>query len=168
MSANFTKTIITDKIMTLFEQTRPHVNYGSPYRTSQSNIGRRPTLDSIEIGGLALWYLKSKCFIYELCPILGIVPSSACVWLDYAMEVLYRTVKDPLDTDFEIRWPSERKIEDSAALLEQNRQHGDLLCGTLVVTDSARMPCATCDDPDMQNAYWDGYTQADEVTNLFF
>ena len=30
-----------------------------------------------------------------------------------------------------------------------------------------RMPCATCTDRDVQNAYWEGFTQCDEVINLF-
>ena len=38
--------------------------------------------------------------------------------------------------------------------------------GIFAVTDGARMPCAKFTDPNIQNAYFEGFTQGTEVTNL--
>ena len=116
---------------------------------------------------MALYYLKSRDPIYKMCPLFGAVPTSAYVWLDFSMEVLLRVVQNPSNTDFEIRWPSIDEMEASSAPLMRNRENGHLLKSCFAVLDGARMPCATYGDPTLNNAYWEGFTQAQEVSNLF-
>ena len=58
-------------------------------------------------------------------------------------------------------------MRDSARLLQCNRQQGHILTGVFAVLEGSRMPCATYTEPDFQNAFWEGFTQCDEVTNLF-
>lgn len=55
----------------------------------------------------------------------------------------------------------------SSGLPELNREHAHLLWMVFAVMDGGRMKCATYTEPDKQNAYWEGFTQADEVSNLF-
>ncbi len=55
----------------------------------------------------------------------------------------------------------------SASVLQKNRPLVALLTGVFAITDGARMPCAEYTDIDLQNAYFEGYTQCAEVTNLF-
>ena len=105
--------------------------------------------------------------MYKLCPIFGLVPSSVSVWLDFGLEVMQKIVRTYRDNHFRICWPSEHEMRNSASLLTRNRPYGRLLSGVFAVMDGGRMPCASYSDPDVQNAFWEGYTQAHEVTNLF-
>ena len=103
----------------------------------------------------------------SLCPVFGLAPSSLGVWLDYSLEVLLRVVKRKSRKEFEIRWPNVEEMRASASLLEHNRTYGHLLQGLFAITDIGRMPCADYTDVDLQNAYFEGFTQNVEVTNLF-
>jgi len=167
VTINITKHLLTTQILPLFETARAQVNGGSPYRATRSNRGRRPQLLSIDILGLALYYLKSRDPIYKMCPFFGLVPSSAYVWLDFALEVLKKVVTYDNNKDFEVRWPTPAEMRESAGLLERNRQYGSVLKGVFGILDGARMPCATHGQPLLENAYWEGFTQGHEVTNLF-
>ncbi|CDF40129.1 unnamed protein product [Chondrus crispus] len=85
--------------------------------------------------------------------------------MDYSLEVLLRVVKRK--KEFEIRWPTHDDQKASAAPLENNRINEPLLQGVFAVTDGGRMACADFTNANLQNAYFEGYTQAVEVTNLF-
>ena len=167
VSTNLTKTLIIETILPCFERHRNQTNHGSPFRRFVKRRGRKPQLQSIDLIGIVLWYLKSKDCIYRMCPIFGVVPSTMSVWLNYAMEVMLKVVQDESMTAFSIKWPTVEEMRLSASLLQQNRTHGSLLRGVFGVCDGGRMPCVTYSDPPLQNAYWEGFTQAHEVTNLF-
>lgn len=51
--------------------------------------------------------------------------------------------------------------------IERNRENVHKLRGVFAVMDGGRMPFAGYSDPSLQNAYWEGLTQVDEVTNHF-
>lgn len=167
MALNFPREVIIQRILPHFEFERLRFNYGSPYRRGPKTRGRRLHISSIDLLGMVLWYIKTSGTQYELCPNFGLVPSSVGVWLDYAMEVLIRTVKKRDRKDFEVRWPSPEEMHASAELLRRNRGNGFLLNGVFAVVDGGRMPCADYINRDLQNAYYEGYTQKVEVTNLF-
>jgi len=116
---------------------------------------------------MALFFLKSRDPLYKMCPIFGVVPTTTAVWLDYSLDVLKRVVMKPGSSDFEVRWPTLEEIRRSSALLTQNRELGRLLKGVFAITDGARMPCAVQDEPLLENAYWEGFTQAHEATYVF-
>ena len=78
---------------------------------------------------MALNYLKSRDPLYKLCPIFGVVHTTAALWLDYALEVLKVVVNKRSQPDFEVRWPTPIEMEESAALLVNNRKLGGLLKG---------------------------------------
>eukprot|EP00172_Hildenbrandia_rubra_P003983 Plantae.Rhodophyta-Hildenbrandia_rubra.ctg7260.p1 GENE.Plantae.Rhodophyta-Hildenbrandia_rubra.ctg7260~~Plantae.Rhodophyta-Hildenbrandia_rubra.ctg7260.p1 ORF type:complete len:412 (+),score=29.57 Plantae.Rhodophyta-Hildenbrandia_rubra.ctg7260:277-1512(+) len=164
---SFPKELIVARILPLFESTRLRVNYGSPYRKGPKIRGRNPNIEPIDLLALVLWFLKSRCAAREMCFLFGIVPSSVSTWLNYSLEALWRLVKDHCSKGFEIRWPSPKEMELSAALLEKNRAHGGVLKGVLAVTGGGRMPCADYTDTGLQSAYYEGYTTSAEVTNLF-
>lgn len=69
--------------------------------------------------------------------------------------------------EFEIRWPTVEEMRLSSSLLEHNREYVHLLRGVFVVLDGGRIPCASYSDHDLQNAYWEEFTQSIEVTNMF-
>lgn len=116
---------------------------------------------------MALWYIKTSGKQYTLAPIFGMVPSSVNVWVDYALEVLYRSFKKNLMHHAGIKWPTVEQMAASALQLVNNRPNGALLDGVFAITDGCRIPCADYITPDIQNAYYEGYTQSVEVTNLF-
>lgn len=60
IAVNFTKDRIIDKTMESFDKEREKCTYGSPYRTGPNVVWRRPTVASIDLFGLSLWYLKSS------------------------------------------------------------------------------------------------------------
>ena len=80
--------------MRLFEKHRASVNNGSPYKTIQTSKGREIQLESVDVIGMVLWHLKSKNPIYKLCPVFGVVPSTASVWIDYGLEVMSKVIED--------------------------------------------------------------------------
>ena len=167
VSLNFTKSLFLERLLLYFELERRKRNFGSPYRCKPKTRGRHPQLESVYLLGLALWYVKTKHSLFHLCPIFGIVPSSVGVWLDYALEVLLHVVKKKRLPAFEIRWPTMDEMKASALLLRRHRQYVPLLEGVFAVTDGARMPCADYTNVDLQNAYFEGYTQEVQLTNLF-
>jgi len=167
VTINITKELLLETLLPRFEEARKTLNFGSPYRRSNSTRGRRPQLTSIDLIGLVLYYLKSRDPLYKLCPIFGVVPTTAQVWLDFSLEIMKKVVTKTGAPDFEIRWPTVEEMRASAALLQRNRELGRLLKGVFSITDGARMPCAIHGDPFLENAYFEGYTQLHEATNVF-
>ena len=163
---NVSRPVFFSYLLPRFEARRNFVNNGSPYRSSRSSRGRPAQLKSVDILGLSLNYLKRRDILANICTDFGLVPSSLQIWLDFGLEVLLQVVRDPQSTHCAIRWPSHDEIAASAALLERNRRFGRLLKGIFAVTDGARMPCAKYQCPEHQNAYFEGFTQGTEATNL--
>ncbi len=85
----------------LFEETRKTVNHSIPYKQTGSTRGCRPAVVSVDLLGMALYYLKSRDVLYKICPVFGLVPSSLHVWLDFASEVLLKTVTRRMHAEFE-------------------------------------------------------------------
>ena len=139
VSTNLTKSIIINVLLPAFEIEWAKTNYGSPFLNKQKRKGRQPLLSSIDLIGLVLWYLKTKDFIYRMCPIFGLVPSTVSIWLKHALAVLYKVVSSRL-FDCQFKWSSPEEIHSSASLLERNRSNGHLLTGIFGVMDGGRMP----------------------------
>ena len=94
VSINFTRIIITTKLLPIIKFRRTSVSNSSPYRNTKYAQGRKHSLSDIDLIGIVLWYLKSQDAMYKLYPIFGLVPSSISVWLEYGMEVMSEVVKD--------------------------------------------------------------------------
>ena len=167
LATNFTRSVLFERILPIFSTVRGQVNFGSPYRTKFKTRGRPPQIETIDILGIALWYLTCRTALYDISLTFGLVPSSVSVWLDCGLEVLYRVVTNAQNVDFQIRWPTKEEMEQSNLLLKRNRPSGERLNGVFAVTDGGRMPCADYTNSYIQNAYFEGFTQAVEVTNLF-
>ena len=73
---NFPLSVVLTRILPAFEVERARCRLGSPYRRSDSGRGRRPQLKSVDMVGLALWYLKSSGSAQSMRPAFGLVPSS--------------------------------------------------------------------------------------------
>lgn len=139
----------------------------APYLNAKKNKGRCCQLNSADLLGLVIWLLKTKGTMFSLCPIFGIVPSSMSTWLDFSLEVMSLAVERESRSEFVIRWPTDSEMKSSADCLQSNRKFGKYLSGGSGTTDRGRMVCADYTDPNLQNAYFEGFTQNIEVTNLF-
>lgn len=79
---------------------------------------------------------------------------------------MLRVVKRKDVKDFEIRWPSPDEISNSSSLFQNNRQKGELLRGVFAVVAGGRIRYAEYEDANLQNAFYEGWTSSEEVTNL--
>lgn len=66
-----------------------------------------------------------------------------------------------------ISWPTVNEMQASANLLFKNRPQGPLLKNIFTIMDGGRILCASHTILDVRNAFWEGFTQNHEVTNLF-
>lgn len=106
-------------------------------------------METVDLLGLALWSINGRDCLYKLCPVFGIVQSSASVWLDYAMEQLLCAVRKPENYDFELRWSTVGEMQQTSRLIERNREHGGLLRGVFAVEESGRMLCVAYESLDL-------------------
>ncbi len=65
-SINFTESVLLMCILPMSETERMKVSYGSFYLTARKQRARKPELESMDLIGLVLWYLKSKDCAYRL------------------------------------------------------------------------------------------------------
>ena len=167
VSTNFTKHILLENMLPLFELEREKVCYGSPFRCGLKIRGRKPSLHTVHLLVLALWYVKVKRTIYSLCPVFGVTDSTIGGWLDFSLEVLRRDVMNEENVGFGILRPTFEEMKESSSLLARNRIYDRLLEGVLAITDGGQMPCADHTDTNLKNAYFEGFIQGTEAKNLF-
>lgn len=98
----------------------------------------------------------------------GAIPITARVWLDCGGAVLLYVCCEEFVPETVTQWPSPQKMKDSSVLFQENRLHGELLSGVSVLMDGGHMGSAKHGDCMMQSACWEGFTQQNEVTKLFF
>lgn len=123
-------------------------------------------MTKVDMLGLCLFYLRTSDIMQTICPCFGLTQSFLSTWLNYAMDVLLRMITKRGSNDFAVRWPCIEEIRYNAALLKAKRRYGIVLDRIFAVTDGARMSCVSFEEPQLQNAYYQGYNQKVEVTNL--
>ena len=94
VSTNFTKSIILDVLLPVSKVKQYETNFGSPFRTEPKTYGKTPILESVDLVGMVLWYLKSKEYMYRMCPIFRVVPATMSVWLNYALHLMHKVVQE--------------------------------------------------------------------------
>lgn len=114
------KKVFIERLLPILEYERSRLNFGSPYRKEPKTRGRNADLRKFDLLGLALWFLKSSRQQYRICTQFGLVPASVYVWLDCALEVLFKVVKYKKIVDFAVRWPSPNEIVASSGLFLRN------------------------------------------------
>ena len=87
---NFIKSTVLYQFLPVFNAACKSLNFGIPFSNSTRTAGRKPQLDSIDLLGIVLWYLKRKENMYDMCLIFGIASSTLSVWLVYAIKVLQK------------------------------------------------------------------------------
>ena len=105
-----------------FSNCLQFLNFGSPFRIGRSTRGCKATLESFNLLGLALHYLKGKDVMYKICLIFGLIPSSLYVMLDHAPEVLLTPVTKTENKNYELRWPTSLEMNSPYTLLHTSRE----------------------------------------------
>lgn len=165
LTMNFDRHVFFNVLLPPFIRHQQSTNWGSPYRNGPKTRGRKTLLDPVELLGLVLYALKRSGHFQDLCLVFGIIKSTVCEWFHYGLEVINKVVKEI--PEGKVKWPSVQEMQESNQLLMDTREHGHLLRGVFAVVDGGRMPCADYTDPNIQNAYYEGYTCCVEITNLF-
>lgn len=68
--------------------------------------------------------------------------------------------------EMELRWPTVSEMEESSRLFVDNRENGALLKSIFAAFDGGWFWCGEYVDANLQNAYYGGYTQVEEATNI--
>lgn len=87
--------------------------------------------------------------------------------LEFVQKFLFPSCAALENAEFEIIWPNYFEMSASVALLTRKIKYGRLLRGFVSVTDGGRILCATYTNSDLDKSYWEGFTQAHKVTNVF-
>lgn len=74
VTTNLTIQLTFGKILLAFTQIRQFADFGSPYRRTNTRRRYPLLLDSVDLVGLVLLFLKSKDNLYRLCPVFGGCP----------------------------------------------------------------------------------------------
>lgn len=88
------------------------------------------------------------------------------VYVDFGLQVVQLLTDQNIVPETEFRWPTVPEMKEPSRLLVDNRENVALLKGILAVIDSGRFCCGKYVDASLQNAYYECYTQAEEVMNL--
>ena len=117
ISLNVTRSLFLNILLPLFATEKATVNYGSPFRKGPKIFGRRSLFPTVDLLGMALWFMKTKSAMYQLCPVFGMTPTNLSVWLEFSLEVLIKVVTGNGHPAFRMKWPTPPEMRQSAALL---------------------------------------------------
>ena len=86
-----------------------------PAESHTRRVGRPSSIDNRGKLGLYLFFVGSRMSVKHLCLIFGIVPTSACVYINEMIKLVVRKLKkNPVSA---IRYPTEDKLREWAALV---------------------------------------------------
>ena len=125
-------------------------------------LGRPYILDHLGQLGLFLFYVGSTMKIKHICMIFGIVPSSCS---DIINRIMIKVIGE-LSTHFasRIQFPNEEEKERLAALVAL-RQPG--ITNVIGFMDGLGIHVECENNPDVQNAYYNGYASDTMCQNIF-
>lgn len=128
-----------------------------------SKVGRKRLLNTLDELGMYLHFTNSTMKLKTICQLFGVTPSTASVAIKrIRRRVCRRLLGDP---DCCIRWPTPAEQEHFSRLIQQREPLlPDQLFGFV---DGCSFPCATADDADVQNAYYNGWKSGTYVNNVF-
>lgn len=128
----------------------------------QHQIGRRRHTTSKDVLGLVLHWLNSNMKQKTLCQVFGLVPSAISQYLWIGLETLH----DILHTigAIQVTWPDEREMIECSKLVERREP---LLSTSFGFVDGLNLPVLESSDPEIQNAYYNGWLSGCYVSNVF-
>ena len=97
----------------------------------------------------------------SLQQIFPLIPTTVSRYLDFSLDILY-TVLSKLP-EAAIRFPTQQEIKAYNAVI---RTRHPRLVGGFGSIDGLSLPCQSADDPEMENATYNGWKSAHFITNI--
>lgn len=129
---------------------------GAPRLTARS-------LDAAGASGLVLHYLNSTMKEKTLSQIFALIPTTVSRYLDFALEILQRTLKDL--PEGKVSYPEE--VREFEALAERVQRRHPLLENIFGSLDGLKVPVGVADDPEVENANYNGWLHSHFVSSIF-
>ncbi|KAL7748219.1 hypothetical protein RI367_006405 [Sorochytrium milnesiophthora] len=127
----------------------------------QARLGAR-SLDAAGVLGLCLHYINSTMRLKTLQQIFGLTPAVCSRYLGQGQSVLLHTLRGIAAA--RILWPNTlAEYERYSALITAR---ADLLQGAFGFVDGLKLPIMTSGVPDIENAYYNGWTCAHYISNV--
>ena len=124
--------------------------------------GRKRVLTIEDVLGLVLHYLNSCMRQKTLAEVFGIVPSSVSKYLCKGLGCLLLALETFAAA--KVKWPSLSEVLEYGAMINSREP---LLTHSFGFVDGLNVPVQESGDPDIQNAYYNGYLCACYVSNVF-
>ncbi|KAI0308625.1 hypothetical protein OF83DRAFT_206224 [Amylostereum chailletii] len=134
---------------------------GDTNSNGQPRIGAR-SLDAAGALGLALHYLASAAHETSYQQIFALIPSTVDRYISFSITILLGTVKNI--PEGEIRWPEGQEFEEWNGLIVARHE---LLTGGFGSLDGLKLAVQESDDPDIENATYNGWTHGHYESSVF-
>lgn len=130
-------------------------------RASAPRTDRR-SLDGAGALGLILHYLGSAMLEVTLQQVFALTPTTLNRYLEFAEEILYET----LSVMKEARITMPHRVEDLNRLSELIQERHPLLEGAVASIDGLSLVSQTSDDPEIENATFNGWKTSHCINNV--
>lgn len=127
----------------------------------QKKEGRKRLLATHDVLALVLHWLHSTMRQSTLCQLFGIVPSSVTVFIQQGLTILHKCLGQIPEAV--VKWPSPQEMEYCAGLINARE---NLLRSSFGFVDGLNLPVMEPSDPDVQNAYYNGWLSGCYVSNV--
>lgn len=126
----------------------------------QPRLGRR-SLTSEGALGLILHYLSSAMSEIALQQIFALVPSTASRYIRFALDILLQTLR--VMPEAKVQWPAHSQMDENTLLILKRHS---LLRGAFGSIDGLNLPTGSSDDPDIENATFNGWLHDHFVSSV--
>ena len=135
-------------------------------RTDSSSHGEpRPGARSLDVSGvlgLVLHYLNSTMLEITLQQIFALIPATTSRYITFGLRILLETLREMPDAA--IRWPQEdREFQNNSELIVARHPR---LEGAFASIDGLNLPTQTSDDPDIENATYNGWLSEHYISSV--
>ncbi len=139
-------------------QTIPHRDIDT---SGESRPGRR-SLDAWGALGLVLHYLNSTMSEISLQQIFGLIPATVSRYIRFALKILLETLQQM--PEGKIKWPREdNKFHKYSDLIIARHPS---LGGAFGSIDGLNLPVQTSNDPDIENATYNGWLSEHFISSV--
>lgn len=145
----------------LAQWTTTTIPRGDVSAHGQPRISTR-SLDAAGALGLTLHYLSSTMREITLQQIFALIPTTVSCYLEFSLRILHATLKELPEA--KISFPRNRADFEEYSQLIQARH--DRLIGAFGSIDGVGLPVQAADDPEVENATYNGWKSEHFVNNI--
>jgi hypothetical protein len=133
---------------------------------SDTNIHGKPrpgarSLDAEGALGLALHYLSSTMREITLAQIFALTPSTISRYIRFSLAILLQALRTMPSAA--MNWPAENEFPELSELITARHPR---LAGAFGFIDGLNLPVEVSEDPDIANAYYNGWLKAHVVSSV--